>query len=141
MDTLVTTRFVAVLALLLAGVVPANAQPWDCSRPGDLPQQGMNHCSEQSWRAADEELNFYWPYARTAMKNIDAHLPEEAPSAATTLLEAQRTWIEFRDLACEADAAPFWGGSMQPTIYYGCLERLTRQRTEDLRALAEQGLP
>jgi uncharacterized protein YecT (DUF1311 family) len=45
--------------------------------------------------------------------------------------------VTFRDKACEAEGAQYRGGSIEPMIVAGCLARLTRQRGEDLKALAE----
>ena len=58
---------------------------------------------------------------------------------AAALRDAQRAWIAFRDRACEVEGMRYEGGSIQPMIVAGCLERLTRARSEDLRLLAEDG--
>lgn len=59
------TRILTLLFLIFA--VPAHAQNWDCSDPGNLPQQGMNYCAHQDWKTADAELNRVYKDARAAM--------------------------------------------------------------------------
>ena len=53
------------------------------------------------------------------------------------LRDAQRAWITYRDLACAAESTLVRGGSMEPLMYYSCLERETRSRTESLRIFGE----
>jgi uncharacterized protein YecT (DUF1311 family) len=51
------------------------------------------------------------------------------------LRKAQRLWIPYRDAACEAAAAPYQGGTIQPLIRLGCLTDLTETRTKELRSM------
>jgi uncharacterized protein YecT (DUF1311 family) len=114
---------VAVAALL--GAIPAAAQ--DCS--GLRTQADMNDCAMRDYRSADAELNARYKAARAELQRIG--------SGAAALRDAQRAWVTFRDKACEAEGAQYRGGSIEPMIVAGCLARLTRQRGEDLKALAE----
>ena len=49
------------------------------------------------------------------------------------LREAQRAWIRFRDAECDFRTFSSRMGSIYPTLRAGCLEDLTRARTEQLR--------
>ena len=128
--TILAGRALVALAGLVAG--PALAQdPCD----GAVTQFDLNQCSEAAYRAADKELNGAYAAALEAARQYDSW-PEGRAEA--TLRAAQRTWIAYRDAACEAEAALWDGGSGQPMILSGCLGRLTAQRTDDLKAYAEQ---
>ncbi len=86
----------------------------------------MNQCADQEWQRADAELNAAWQVVKPVFDGF---------GAGAALLDAQRKWLAYRDAACGAEAAMFEGGSMQPLIHSGCLARLTKRRTEDLRGL------
>ncbi|HVG49673.1 MAG TPA: lysozyme inhibitor LprI family protein [Rubellimicrobium sp.] len=124
-----TGQFVLAAALACG---PAAAQ--DLCR-GAVTQQDLNECSHAAYLLADEELNRAYAAAREAAQGIDQGSNGQAEA---TLRVAQRAWVAFRDAACEAEAAFNQGGSIQPMIRSGCLERLTDQRTDDLWAYAER---
>ncbi|MEM9784485.1 MAG: lysozyme inhibitor LprI family protein [Pseudomonadota bacterium] len=123
-------RAVASVLILLASAMeqPAAAQTPDCAAPQT--QLDMNFCAARAYRVADGALNAAWGPAMAAQRAV-------SDIAADTLRRAQRAWIAYRDLACEAEAMQYQGGSIQPLILSSCLERLTRQRTADLTLLAE----
>jgi uncharacterized protein YecT (DUF1311 family) len=126
----------ALVLTALAAALPARAQQVDCSAAQT--QMDLTFCAQQAWMAADEDLNLAWGLAMAAARAQDAaYLPPGAPPAADMLRAAQRTWITFRDQACAAESNLARGGSMQPMLDFSCRERLTRQRTEDLRYYGE----
>ncbi|HET7409058.1 MAG TPA: lysozyme inhibitor LprI family protein [Paracoccaceae bacterium] len=114
----------AVLAAFTCLAADA-ASAQDCSDPQT--QIEMNECAHLDYLAADEMLNAEYKRARAAL----------GESGATALRDAQRAWIVFRDKACEVEGAQFAGGSIRPMVVAGCLARLTRRRTEDLRLLSQ----
>jgi uncharacterized protein YecT (DUF1311 family) len=123
-----------LLAAALVGVpVIAMAQSVDCSRA--VAQVELTYCAEQSWKAADVDLNEAYRLARERMRQIDAALPPSERGAEMMLRDAQRSWVPFRDAACAAEGYMMHGGSAEPMVNYGCRARLTRQRTSDLRDL------
>lgn len=132
---------VAYLTALLLGLLPfvsnpvALAQNANCNAPET--QLEMNICAQQDFETADGLLNTEYAKARTYMKSIDADLQEQNRGAARALLEAQRAWIVFRDLACKAEGFLVKGGSMEPLFISTCKTTLTQQRTEALRQLVE----
>ena len=121
------------LAILLTG--PLQAQEVDCAMAET--QQDMNFCAEQDWQAADEVLNDAYAKAMILMNTIDADLPEEDKGAVSHLRRAQRSWMDFRDAACAAEAYMMHGGSAEPMLLYGCMARLTSARAVDLEQLAQ----
>lgn len=123
-----------VLAVLLVGstlgVAPAHAQHKpNCVDWDNLPQQDMNQCASEDYEAADSQLNAAW---------ANVHNAHRQSSTWQSILDAQRLWIQFRDAHCDAEAAFYEGGSIQPLIRFSCLAAVTRQRTAQLRELAMQ---
>ncbi|MGH1331669.1 MAG: lysozyme inhibitor LprI family protein [Paracoccaceae bacterium] len=114
----------------------ALAEDINCLEP--MTQRDMLYCADQAYKAADGDLNFDYQTARDYFRRVDSDLPKNMRGAADALLEAQRAWIPYRDAACRTEGFMARGGSMEPLIVTMCLENLTRQRSEDLRALVEQ---
>jgi uncharacterized protein YecT (DUF1311 family) len=106
---------VAAMFALAAGAARAD----DCDKA--VVQNDINRCAQGRYDAADRELNGAW-----------RALPD---STKTSLREEERDWIARRDAACKAEAAESEGGSMYPTLYFGCMEKKTRERTRVLRAV------
>lgn len=100
-------------------------------------QADMNICADLAWKAADEDLNLAYGFAVSMMQAVDAGLPEDQRGAEAALREGQRAWIAFRDAGCAAEGFRVRGGSMEPLVVASCRERVTRARTEDLRAWSE----
>ena len=125
----------AALALGLAA--PVQAQTWNCNDPDNLPQQGMNYCAHQDFKAADAKLNAVYKRARARLREADSYAPDNMIGGADALLEAQRAWIAFRDKACRAEGWLFRGGTMEPLIVSTCLTKQTERRIKDLELLAE----
>ena len=135
-------KTLAVVSLALALVTPAFAQEWNCDDAGNLPQIGMNYCAALDYSEADRALNAAWPEVVDRMKQSDAFTRESFPEQANgfdNLLKAQRAWIDYRDGHCEAEGARFAGGSLRQLIEYSCKAELTRQRTEELLLMLEEG--
>jgi uncharacterized protein YecT (DUF1311 family) len=116
------------MKLLFAWLVPfvclaASAQAKDCANTQTQTQ--MNICAGESAKAADAALNA--TYAQ-----IKARLKDDA-SKIQQLTKAQRAWIAFRDAECGFAGSAVEGGSMQPMIVAACHEKMTTNRTRDLR--------
>lgn len=52
---------------------------------------------------------------------------------------AQTKWAEYRDAQCDAVAAIYEGGSMQPMQRASCVVHLTDQRIAELEAMQPEG--
>jgi uncharacterized protein YecT (DUF1311 family) len=90
-------------------------------------QGQLNATAAQDLQRADAALNTQY---RATLNGLSA------PSR-TLLRDAQRAWIGFRDQQCRYEASAVAGGSAQPMVRSGCLERMTRERTAELRRLAQ----
>ncbi|MDZ8260217.1 lysozyme inhibitor LprI family protein [Nostoc sp. ChiQUE01b] len=49
------------------------------------------------------------------------------------LIASQVAWIKFRETSCEFEISRTEGGSIAPTIYFGCRENSTKLRTQQLQ--------
>jgi uncharacterized protein YecT (DUF1311 family) len=97
------------------------AQKLNCNNPQT--QAEINQCAGLSYQNADKKLNQVYQQL----------LPKLPKSRQQKLISAQQAWIKFRDSSCEFERSAFAGGSIAPTIYAGCLEGLTKQRTQQLQ--------
>lgn len=121
-------------AIILAALLPLPlaAQGYDCANATS--QSVLNGCAGQAFDVADAELNDAYEGAMAAAGVVDE---DGARGLQGALREAQRLWIPFRDAACEAEAAIYEGGSMQPMVRYDCLERVTYARAQDLLSFTD----
>lgn len=100
-------------------------------------QADMNLCAADSADRADAALNAQYKLTRKAAMSWDKGLDEADRGAEKALLGAQRAWIAYRDAECSLEGFSTGGGSMQPLIISGCLERLTKARTQELKQISE----
>lgn len=123
--------------VLIAALMPvaAMAQEVDCANA--ITQSEMNACAFADWEATDKALNAAYKKARLVMQNLDADLPELERGAEAALKTGQKAWITFRDATCMAEGYVMHGGSAEPLLVYGCMARLTEQRTTDLNLMGE----
>ncbi len=119
-----------VLAARLVLVVLVTLIPASLSAADDcadaLDQRTMNGCADETYKAADSELNaVYQEIVRRLAEDTDTKL---------LLVKAQRAWIGFRDAECDFATSAVAGGSIYPTICAGCAEALTLKRSEELKS-------
>ncbi|WP_244314406.1 lysozyme inhibitor LprI family protein [Pannonibacter tanglangensis] len=120
-------------------VAPAFAQDTiDCAKAEA--QIELTYCAEQDWMAADKDLNAIYKKAITAAKATDVTLKEVTPDlvgAEMALRDAQRTWVAYRDKACDAYGFTARGGTLEPMLIYACRADMTRQRMSELTELTD----
>ncbi|MBL8649168.1 MAG: DUF1311 domain-containing protein [Sphingopyxis sp.] len=111
----------------------------DCDNPQY--QVEMNFCAQKDYDAADAELNAQWKRTVAEIKRRDKDIDrsyDSQPTGYDTLLAAQRAWLTYRDQQCLSESFAARGGSMAPMLHSGCMARLTKERTEQLKALVEE---
>ncbi|MEH1920922.1 lysozyme inhibitor LprI family protein [Nostoc sp.] len=86
-------------------------------------QAVINECAKLSYQNADKKLNQVYQQLVSTLER----------SRKQKLITAQQAWIKFRDNNCEFETSKYEGGSISPTIYFGCLENITKLRTQQLR--------
>jgi uncharacterized protein YecT (DUF1311 family) len=87
------------------------------------------------------QLNRCWAnQADKAAQRLNAAL--DAALAKTTARDpvqaAQEKWKEYRDAECDAVAALYEGGSMQPMQRSACIVHLTNERIAELKNVVPQ---
>ena len=109
-------------ALLVLGSQAAQAA--DCTKAAT--QAEMNACASQTLTQSDADLNATYMAYRD---KLDRARQKE-------LREVQLAWLKYRDLSCRFESAASAGGSVAATVRQTCLAEKTRQRTDELKALA-----
>ncbi|KAF1049074.1 MAG: hypothetical protein GAK35_00052 [Herbaspirillum frisingense] len=112
------------LTLLLALCASAGAHAADCAKAST--QAEMNACASQALNQADADLNATYVAYRAKLR----------PAQQNQIRDVQLAWIKYRDLSCRFESANAAGGSAAPMVQQSCLAEKTRQRTEELKALA-----
>ncbi len=114
-----------VLFLILLLVVPiSTARADDCESPLDQPT--MNECADRAYKETDAKLNALY-------KQIKERLQSDSDTIQL-LIAAQRAWLTYRDTECKFSTSSVSGGSVYPSIYADCADRLTKERVEDFKA-------
>ncbi len=111
-----------LLALMLTSSAAAAADGYKCNDAGL--QQELNACAEETFAAADKELN-------TVYRNLKASLNK---SQQQDLVKDERAWLHYLETTCRTvanDEAE--GGSMWPLVFWQCKADQTRERTAKLR--------
>jgi uncharacterized protein YecT (DUF1311 family) len=126
-------KFSVVLWMtLLAAPAIARDAP-QCNEAGT--QQELNACAADEFKQADRALNE--AYAALLKKESGDR------TFIKKLRVAQRAWLAFRDAEMEAtfacDPAQSCWGSMLPMSMASYKARLTRDRTQRLREMLDQG--
>lgn len=123
-------KFLALLLVLNVNAIqPAMAQHLNASDAvckGISVTSDLVACLEAASKTTDSKLNE--TYSR--IQSVLALRKDDLKN----LVEAERAWIHFRDLTCDAEYRLFGGGSGGPAAKLACMEALTRNRNSDLLA-------
>lgn len=131
------------MMLMSLMLLAAAAQEPEIDCGNALYQVEMNYCAGKEYEAADAALNAQYKLTVAALKLRDKDIDRSYDSQPThydTLLAAQRAWITYRDQHCLSESFAARGGSMAPMLHSGCMARLTRERTAELKELAGESL-
>jgi uncharacterized protein YecT (DUF1311 family) len=99
----------------------AQTQTINCSKATATTE--VKFCSQQSYQAADKKLNQVYQQITSTLSTEPKQL----------LITGQQSWIKFRDNNCNFEVYNSRGTTGYEIFRNGCLERLTKQRTKDLR--------
>jgi uncharacterized protein YecT (DUF1311 family) len=123
------------LVVAMANVAGVAGAQSSCIDPRN--QRDAVNCAEAAWRLADRELNTIWPTIRSVVADTDDRIDPSSKRWSRTVLNAQRAWITFRDANCEAARFMYAGGTNEALAYWACMERMTRERINELNLLVE----
>ncbi len=120
------TNVPTLVIMLLCAAAAASARGQSGEEPCANSQRspGLLACAEKEFREAAAEL-------RRVTAELSADL-EAQPRAG--LRRAERAWVRYRKANCDAEAAIYEGGTIQPLIRTRCMTRVTRERAAELRA-------
>ena len=86
-------------------------------------QMEMNQQASTNYKKADAKMALiYKKVQKETLSDMDKKL----------LLDAQRTWIKYKEAHCKSASASYAGGSIQPLIYFNCLTEITKERIKQL---------
>jgi uncharacterized protein YecT (DUF1311 family) len=98
-----------------------------------MTQLDLNECYGEQLRNADAHLNKIYA---GLLKQLQS---EKSEAAMQKLQAAEKVWIRYRDLHCEAARFEFEGGSMSPMVWAQCMAMTTNHRIEEIKAAYETG--
>jgi uncharacterized protein YecT (DUF1311 family) len=140
---------VKTLSLLLSvfciPLIGQQAKPSENPCMGPPSQLQMNECAAFKYRQADVRLNKVYGRALQYMtedqaraeKRGDMRQIEYEKTAIESLRQAERVWLNYRDLQCKAAGQQYQGGSIRPMIESDCLTTLTEHRIAELKTVYE----
>jgi uncharacterized protein YecT (DUF1311 family) len=142
---------VIVLLLINAGSARQTPMPPTASQEGPcdkaMSQTEMNLCSGEEYRRAGARLNAVYAKALALMGHDldeargrnDKRQEAYEQTAIDKLKAAERAWIQYRDLHCDAAGQQYEGGSMRPMVVSDCLKQTTDHRIEEIKQAYEDG--
>ena len=111
----------------------AEATPQKGPCDAAMTQLDLNECYGEQFRNADAHLNKIYG---SLLKQLES---EKSESAIQKLQAAEKVWIRYRDLHCEAARFEFEGGSMSPMVWAQCMAMTTNHRIQEIKAAYETG--
>jgi uncharacterized protein YecT (DUF1311 family) len=111
-----------VCGIVATALTVSHVSAQDCANA--VSQSELNACAQSEYERADKRLN--QTYAQ-----VKARIGKRAV-LKSKVINAQRTWIAFRDAECAVSAEGVSGGSAEPMVYASCLARMTEARTKTL---------
>ncbi len=113
--------FLIVALANLTLPIPVLSQTIQCKRDGNTAQ--LKKCAADDYAVADKRLNQVY-------QQLIGQLRGEQKQR---LIQAQRTWIQFRDQNCRFVSSQALGGTAEGLFLTTCLTKVTQQRTQDLQ--------
>ncbi|MBD2606802.1 DUF1311 domain-containing protein [Scytonema hofmannii FACHB-248] len=120
-STFILVAIAPLSALAISPSSIAQTQTINCSKATATTE--VKFCSQQSYQAADRKLNQVYQQVTSTLSSEPKQL----------LITGQQSWIKFRDNNCNFEVYNSRGTTGYEIFRNGCLERLTKQRTKDLR--------
>lgn len=85
-------------------------------------------CSYKRFQVVETELNDRYKQLLAELDEISRKQPERLAELKPKFVSAQRAWVKFRESECRAIEVWYTNGKLQPALYYGCMERLAKER-------------
>ena len=91
-------------------------------------QATMNACFMAEYAKADASLH----------KLYDLELEKLKGSDRSDLINVQSLWLKYREAQCKLEADQEEGGSIQPTVFYSCMQEKTTARQKEIEGDYEE---
>jgi uncharacterized protein YecT (DUF1311 family) len=118
-----------VYALLAFALSSSHAQTVNCKAAVTTPD--INHCAKQELNIVEAKLNKVYRKFVKELSEPDTEF-EKFSEMKSKLIEAQRAWVKFRELDCDAVYTYHIGGSIRDLMYLGCMNQHAEQRIKEL---------
>lgn len=138
----------AALILLLSSFLLGQPKT-DTERPCESAknQSELNQCFGEQFKKADTRLNviyrqvlgFMQDNLDDAQRRANAEDVKFYDESANKLKAAEKAWIQYRDLHCDAARHEVAAGSMGPMVWAECMDSTTEDRIEELKRAYGQG--
>jgi uncharacterized protein YecT (DUF1311 family) len=92
----------------------------------------INECGKLTLAKEDKKLTLAYQKLLKTFVPVDKIDNTDYQEAKRLLIEAQRSWIKFRDNDCNGQFILNANGTIRGAVYYGCLIERTEQRTKEL---------
>lgn len=116
--------------LLVFGLNTSAEEAINCQNAMTTPE--INYCAEQEWQEAEKKLNDSYKKLMADLNRSDENGTFYS-DVRKSLLESQRAWITFRQKDCDAIYTLYAGGTIRGAMYFGCMIKHTKQRTDDFQ--------
>lgn len=125
---------------------PTNKELEAVKTPCDdtINQQDAENCAKTEFEKSDAEMKQLYQKVLTNLKEFeqkarpqDKTLADKYKKDGENLQTAQTAWLVFRDADCIAEKESDINDSNNAATAFSCQQRLTEDRTEDLRLIYE----
>ncbi len=119
-------HFICLITLACASQL---ALALDCSKASNTLE--INECASIEQKKVEAKLNAVY---QRVMKFLDKQIADGDLDKAskTTLIEAQRAWLKFREADCSAVYQYHIAGTIRNVMHIGCMQTHTERRIKDL---------
>jgi uncharacterized protein YecT (DUF1311 family) len=122
---------IALFLILSNAIAPklsqAQQQQPNCNNPRSTVE--YTHCAHLAYQEADRQLNQVYQQLTASLR----------PNEREKLVDAQITWIKYRDQNCEFEVEHNRIGTGHRAFLGECLEWMTRQRTTEFQNYLSSG--
>ena len=92
-------------------------------------QMEMNQQAVDQYKKVDLQLNKVYKQLLSLTKD---------QKQKSLLIKAQKAWIGYKEGHCNYEESFYEGGSMQPLVYYTCLQEVTEERIKQLKTSIDE---
>jgi len=104
----------------------------------DVREMALHGCDSGNTRDMGDCSNYWFIAEDLAMNDLFKQLmaARKGKPQQRLLLNAQRSWLAFRDASCEFEASGYLGGTLAPVEKLQCMKNATAIRNTQLRDYA-----